>query len=209
MQRTLMNPNQNMINHRNINITIETRDTFRALVNAIIPRSPGLAYEYGIVQYYGALDLHIDEYIILTLNSYEVPLANATAEMLDMAAIQLIAAESGYENLNYYLFNGPVNFAVLDPYHQLGVIDLLRRLQIDLNQLPVPFQNNPPLIISTVNSLVSSTMMGYYSEWAGYGTTRLYEPNQRKLEYFPISWKQVGYPGPSLGYHALRPYQFT
>lgn len=57
-------------------------------------------------------------------------------------------------------------------------------------------------------SFVSETMMGYYSEWSGYGSTRLAEPDQRKLEFVPISWVQVGYPGPSLGYRVLREYSF-
>lgn len=200
MQGTPVNPDQNML---------QTQNTFKALVNAIIPRSPDLAYEYGIVQYYGALDLQIDEYVILTLDSLNVPLAMPTAEMLNYAASQYISSVIGSVRTDYSVFNTENNFAALTPYHQLSIIEFLRQIQIDLNLLPVPFQNNPALVVSTMNLLVNTTMMGYYSEWAGYGSTRLNEPNQRKLEFYPISWKQVGYPGPSLGYHALRSYQFT
>ena len=103
-----------------------TNETFQAFADAVIPRTPRLAEEYGKIQYFGALDLHTDEYLFLT-------------------------------------------FAY-----------------------------------SFVGSLIRFTMMGYYSEWSGYGSTRLEAPDQRKLEYFPLSWKQVGYPGPSLGYRALR-----
>jgi hypothetical protein len=106
------------------------QETLKAFVDAIIPRSPGLAEEYGKIQYFGALDLHTYEYLIMTLSSYSIPLTN-------------------------------------------------------------------PLAVRFV-------MMGYYSEWSGYGSTRLEEPAQRRLEYNPLSWKQVGYPGPSLGYRALR-----
>ena len=108
-----------------------TQETFKAFVDAIIPRSPGLAQEYGKIQYFGALDFQTDEYLILSLNSYDIP------------------------------FN-------------------------------------------ITGSLNRFTMMGYYSEWYGYGSTRLEVPDQRRLEYFPLSWQQVGYPGPSLGYRALR-----
>ena len=50
-----------------------------------------------------------------------------------------------------------------------------------------------------VDVLIKLTMMGYYSEWYGYGLTRLDEANQRVLEFQPISWEQVGYPGPATG----------
>lgn len=125
-------------------------------MNAIIPRSPRLAYEYGIVQYYGAIDLHIDEFLMLT--------------RMSLGAVAMPVTESA---------NGTAS---------------------------------PDSMTSNSNSLHSAagtTMFGYYSEWSGYGTTRLAPPNERKFEYAPISWKQVEYPGPSLGYHALRPYQFT
>lgn len=95
------------------------------------------------------------------------------------------------------------------PFTQLYNISLLIELQISLSDLPLPFKNNPLLVTSVANSLLSYTMMGYYSEWSGYGSTRLANPNERILECYPISWRQVGYPGPSLGYRGLREYKFT
>jgi hypothetical protein len=133
-----------------------TEEIFRAFADAIIPRSPELAEEYGKVQYFGALDLHTDEYLILSLNSYYIPIAKTTAEALDLASEQLVIL-SGDE-----------------------------------------------LILSAISALNRFTMMGYYSEWSGYGSTRLAAPDQRILEFYPLSWEQVGYPGPSLGYRALR-----
>ncbi|RDU21956.1 hypothetical protein [Anaerosacchariphilus polymeriproducens] len=50
------------------------------------------------------------------------------------------------------------------------------------------------------SSLIRFTMLGYYSEWFGYGTTRLNNPNQRILEFYPLSWEQVDYPGPAFSY---------
>jgi len=187
LYRTIKNPDNSIIISPIGSFSYQTLDTYKALVNAIIPRSPVLAYEYGMVQYYGALDLHIDEYVYIALNSLNVPLAQPTADML----------------------NSTANFASLNPINQLYVLTLLTQLQINLSDLPMPFKNNPSLVISTTNSLNRFTMMGYYSEWAGYGSTRLAEPNQRRLEFYPVSWKQVGYPGPSLGYRALRAYNFT
>ena len=157
MQESFFNSEQNLLNYPNWFLFEDTENAYQVLVNLIIPRSPLLAYEFGIVQFYGALDLHIDEFLLLTRESFGIPSSVPIAEMLDITSRQL------------FLTNGSDE------------------------AFPV----------------VSTTMMGYYSEWSGYGSTRLDEPNQRKLEYYPISWKQVGYPGPSLGYHALRSYQFT
>jgi hypothetical protein len=97
----------------------------------------------------------------------------------------------------------------LSQFNQLYALTLFRQLLINLSDLPLPFRNNPQLVILITNDLVSFTMMGYYSEWSGYGNTRLADPSQRKLEYYPLSWQQIDYPGPSLGYRAARAYQFS
>ncbi|HHV10714.1 MAG TPA: hypothetical protein GXX75_10615 [Clostridiales bacterium] len=159
-------------------MTEQLKAPYQYLVNEIIPRTPELAYEYGIVQYYGALDSQIDEYLILNLDSLEESLAIPVAELLNYA------------------------------YSNSGVLvssEVLAELA-GISSMPQPFGGDPELVASTVNSLVTWTIMGYYSEWAGYGTTRLATPGQRVLEYAPVSWSQVGYPGPSLGYHGLRTY---
>ncbi len=156
------------------------RAPFQYLVNDIIPRSPELAYLYGIIQYYGALDAQIDEYLMINLDSLEVPMAQPTAAMLD------------------YVYRGAGIF---------GGSEFLASLA-EAETIPQPFKDNPVLISSSINSLVASTMMGYYSEWYGYGTTRLAPPNDRVMEYAPFSWSQIGYPGPSLGYRVLRQYEF-
>jgi hypothetical protein len=169
----------------NQNNDMVTLDTFEALSDAVIPQSPGLAEEYGIVQFYGALDQATDEYMILNL----VPFAEQTAETLTIVAGQLLS-----------------RFMAGD---RLLIIDRLRQGRVNTTELPIPFRNNPQLVMSVTKSLVAAAMMGYYSEWFGYGTTRLDAPDNRRLEYYPISWEQIGYPGPSLGYRALREYKFT
>jgi hypothetical protein len=60
------------------------------------------------------------------------------------------------------------------------------------------------LIVFIIDYLNRGTMFGFYSEWPAYGTTRLATPTLRRLEYFPIGWRQTGYPGVSLGYRAFR-----
>jgi hypothetical protein len=182
----------------------DTQETFKALVDAIIPRSPILAKEYGKIQYFGALDLHINEYMILSLNSYYIPLAEPIAKVLDIASEQLVIILDGNNLLINSMLPGGGTFAALSPSDRFRTLTLLEQNKVYFTDLLIPFQNNSESIISTISSLNRFTMMGYYSEWSGYGSTRLYAPDQRRLEYFPLSWEQVGYPGPSLGYRALR-----
>ncbi len=181
-----------------------TLETFKALTDAIIPRTPGLAEELGKIQYFGALNLHTDEYMILALNHYFIPLAEPVAEMLDAAAEQLLFIGRNSRLLDFSRFPGGGTFAALAPVDRFRALTLLEQLKVYLGDLPFPFQNSPDFVLSITVVLNRFTVMGYYSEWAGYGSTRLESPNDRKLEFFPLSWKQVGYPGPSLGYRALR-----
>jgi hypothetical protein len=193
-----------MINNLNDNSLQHIQATFMALVDAIIPRTPELAAEYGEVQYFGAFDLYIDDFVIWSLNHYDIPLTESTAEMLDLAAEQLVSEEGNQEALDYSMFPGGGPFAALAPSDRFRAITLLQQLKVNLETLPIPFYNNPGLVLSVTSALNRLTILGYYSEWSGYGSTRLVTPNQRILEYYPLSWQQVGYPGPSLGYGALR-----
>ena len=195
MYETFYNSNNNISQH--------TRETFQAFVDALIPTTPGLAEEYGQVQYYGASELDTYEYIIMILNYYDIPLAKPTAEMLDIAADQLIFQQGNEEQLNYLLYPGGGTFAALAPNDRFRALTLLDQLNVNLSYLPMPFTDDPGLVLSTISTLNQIALMGYYSEWNGYGTTRLESPNLRVLEFYPLSWNQVGYPGPSLAYRAL------
>lgn len=203
MDRTFYNPDNKLINYQ-INNLQHTQETFKAFVDAIVPRTPRLAEEYGRIQYYGALDLYTEEYLIMSINNYYISLAEPTAEMLDVAAEQLILIQGNEGQLNFSMFPGGGTFAALAPNDRLRALTLLEQLQVNLSVLPIPFQDNPGFVLFVTVALNRLTMMGYYSEWSGYGSTRLETPNQRILEYFPLGWEQVGYPGPSLGYRALR-----
>jgi hypothetical protein len=179
-------------------------DTFKALVDAVIPRTPGLAEEYGKIQFFGALNLHTDEYLAITLNHYSIPLAEPTAAMLDTAAEQLVFLGKNNRLLDYSRYPGGGTFAALAPVDRFRALSLLDELKVDLSDLQYPYKDNPDFVITFTGALIRYTMMGYYSEWAGYGSTRLESPNDRKLEFYPLSWEQINYPGPSLGYRAVR-----
>jgi len=197
-----------------MNYNPKVRSTYKALVDAIIPYTPQLAVEQGIIQAEGGLYAHIDEYLIWSLDHFffNVPLASPTAELLDIAANQLIAMGAVKESLNPVAFPHGVTFASLSREDRLKAITLLEQLRINLENLPFPYQNNPIFIQQIADALNRFTQFGYYSEWSGYGVTRFTPSGNRKLENIPLSWKQVRYPGRAHRYHALRGYlvdQFT
>lgn len=207
MYSNLGNFNDEMLNQSTA--LNDVSNTYKAFVEAIIPRTPRLAVIYGRIQYYGALDLYTDEYVIMSLNSLLIPLAIPVAEIINVAAAQLVYSTGENRLQNYSRASTWELFFELLPIERLQAISLLLLLNVSLIEIPLPFQNNQGNILSITMLLIRLTMMGYYSEWSGYGTTRLETPNVRKLEYHPISWGQIGYPGPSLGYRALRTYSFT
>jgi len=199
-----------------------TKVTFKALVDAILPNTPELANKFGEIQFWGALNLHIDEYLIWSLDHYlalkngnevhNIPLSKSTAEILNISARQLTFIGGNKEPVNFHQFNCGDIFASLATNDRFRAITILEQLKVNLSNFPIPFCDNPGFVVSIINELNRLVMFGYYSEWSGYSSTRLKSPNKRELEHFPISWKQVEYPGPSEGYHAMRGYlvdQFT
>lgn len=205
MYRTFHKNENKMISYQDYYSLHHTWETIRALVDAIIPRTPRLAEEYGQIQYYGALDSYTDEFVINTLNNHYYPLAKPVADLLDIAATQLLLNIGSNYSLEYLDNNGKSAFAELTPINRFRAISLLSGLQSYLTEIPESLGQNQDYVLAVINALSRFTLMGYYSEWSGYGSTRLDSPNERVLEYIPIGWKQVEYPGPSLGYRALRP----
>jgi hypothetical protein len=189
--------------------------TFRALVEAIVPNTPNLVASNGIDQSAGAVDLHVHEYMIweldhslsLVLGFYltVVPLSGATAGLLNAGAMQLVARGMAQHSPNYTVWSVSP-FSALSPADRIRTLAMLEQLNVDLGVLPPPYKDDGGLVRYMVDFLNRQTMFGNYSEWSAYGTTRLATPTMRRLEYFPISWKQVGYPGVVPGYRALMGY---
>ncbi len=128
------------------------------------------------------------------------PLSKQTADLLDMAAIQLLYIEKGI----FSAFPREGVFTTLSRCERLKAINLLERLEVPLESLPEPFTNNPGLTQSMKNTITQLTFLGYYSEWTGYGSTRFNRPEYKRIEYFSIGWIQTQYPGPAFGYRDLR-----
>ncbi|QGQ46004.1 hypothetical protein [Metabacillus sediminilitoris] len=165
-----------------------------------------------------ALDLSVYEYIIWILDhSISIPIemqlqlvhptfSKSTAQLLDVAAAQLIQTGQVKYPLNVCAFSGGGPFASLMESDRLKAITLLERLELNLENLPSPYQNNPGLIQNMMDVLNQLTMFGHYSEWNAYGSTRLLPPESRRIEYFPPGWIEVQYPGPAFGYRDFRGY---
>jgi hypothetical protein len=188
-----------------------TYETFRALVAAIVPASP----ELGAEQTAGAVDLHVHEYMIWEMDhtlalmfgiSLTIfPLAAPTAQMLNVGAVQYVAGGNAQAAPNNQVW-AVSPFAALSPADRIRVLSMLEKLQIDLGLLPPPYKDDGGFLTFIIDYLNRGTMFGNYSEWSAYGTTRLNTPTQRRLEHFPVGWRQVGYPGVSSGYRAFRGY---
>lgn len=185
--------------------------TYKALVEAIVPDTPMLAL-FGPEQVAGAVELFIYEYIIWELDHYislysgyylsPIPLSSSTAMLLDAGAVQLVAMGLAPEPPKYSADGG--TFAHLSPVDRIRTMSLLENGNVDPGYLPEPYRYNLGFVAFMVDFLNRQTMFGYYSEWSGYGSTRLASPSERRLEFFPLSWIQAGYPGVSLGYRDFR-----
>ncbi|PLS03689.1 hypothetical protein [Neobacillus cucumis] len=190
-----------------------TKTVFEAFVEALIPTTLPFAQKLCHAQYVGASDLLIHEYIIWTLDhsislikNTNYSLSRQTAELLELAAHQLVLNSRNTQTHTFYKIPNNILFSALTPKDRLRSVTLLEQLTINPASLPYPFNQNPRFVLPVIDVINRLAMFGFYSEWSGYGTTRLNPPNNRHVESFPVSWIQVKYPGPSKGYHAWRGY---
>jgi hypothetical protein len=196
-----------------------TKATFQSLVDAIIPNTPMLGVKKGREQAAGGMKLQVYTYIIWQLDHFiavqmgkslvRLPLSHVTAYMLDVMAAQLISTGKVKELPSFTGFLGGGIFSTLLPKDRIRTLEFFDEINLNLGTLPPPYQNNPGLIKQVVAAIISMAMFGYYSEWPGYETTRLFPPDDRRLESFPPDWVQAGYPGPAYGYRDFRGFLLT
>ncbi|MDD3174354.1 MAG: hypothetical protein PHF63_11985, partial [Herbinix sp.] len=152
MYSNLGNFNDEMLNQSTA--LNDVSNTYKAFVEAIIPRTPRLAVIYGRIQYYGALDLYTDEYVIMSLNSLLIPLAIPVAEIINVAAAQLVYSTGENRLQNYSRASTWELFFELLPIERLQAISLLLLRNVSLIEIPVPFQNNQGNILSITMLLI-------------------------------------------------------
>jgi hypothetical protein len=84
------------------------RATYRAVVDAVVPRTPELASELGDAHVPGGLDVGLDEYLVTFVDSLftvgsagdldgNLPLSEPVAILLDVAALKLVALGANEE----------------------------------------------------------------------------------------------------------------
>lgn len=200
-------PSMSSISHFTVEMgkipyTPNTRTTLMAFVDAVIPST------------LGALDLRLDDYLMWSLDHLisiqgewgvkTIPLSAPTAEILDAAAIKLLHSGDIKRSPNSSTFSDGGPFAALSQKDRFEAIHMLENLQVDLQILPPPYRNNIGLVKFIISNLHQMVMMGYYSEWFSFGSTRLAPPEDRFPRNQNITWHLVDYPGPSVGYRAHR-----
>ncbi|MBE4909153.1 hypothetical protein IMZ08_13885 [Bacillus luteolus] len=170
-----------------------TKLNFMSIVDMLLP-STIISTKSSRHFQFGGQNLLIWEYLLISLDSLPQPLSDPTSQLLDISAYYTVSPP--------YFFNG--YFSSLSRNNRIKTITALEDLQVPLDKLPFPYQNNPTLIKIMINSLYQITLFGYYSEWTGYLYTRYYSPSYRQLLTFPLGWIYSGYPGPSYGYRDFR-----
>ncbi len=191
--------------------------TFQALADAVLPPVwKRTAADETFIP--GGVQRCADQYVRIELDRSRFVPANAegerrprlswaSAKLLDAAADELIRRGAAQFAGAPRPFPDGGSFAALSREDRLQALTLLDRIDLPLQDLPPPFADNSVSILVMANSFYQLTIFGYYSEWLGYGTTRLSPPQERRMECFPPGWSLTGYPGPSPGYRDLRGFE--
>jgi hypothetical protein len=182
-----------------------TRTNVRALVEAVLPRTPELAESQGEEHVPGGRDVDLAEYVIESFDSYQehhlgvlsvllrklgirnYPYAVVVSLLLDVVALELLVRRDNERPVEWRSLSGP--FARLAPRDRLRALDLLETGALD--SLAALADDRLP-VLGTVRFLAlglnTFPLLGYYSEWAGESPAS--NPG----------WRQAGYPGPADGY---------
>jgi hypothetical protein len=213
-----------------------TRVTFRAVADAVVPRTPELADEPGPEHVPGGMDVGLGDFLVVYVNDLfqlglpglgprgNIPLAGPVANVLDAAALTLLergenAAEPSHDRVLALLdpddtdptagTDAAGTFAELSPEDRLRALGILDEFEIEIRGFDDElFELDAGLVGQLV---IGFAEMIYYSEWQGYGEfarppSELAHPNDPSAVQ---SWRQTGYPGTAPGYAALRGYLGT
>lgn len=200
-----------------------TEATFQAVADAMIPETTDLAEELGDEHEPGALAVEVEQFLIYAFNSYfpTTPAtsdqnargAEAVAAVLDEGATELLARGENEEPPDPTRFPAGGPFASLAPMDRFRAIDVVERRDVTLDS---PTGDGDALDLLTdypgaldfaMIGLNSFTLVGFYTEWAGYGETKTAEPTEREFTGEVPSWEQTDYPGPARGYAELRGFE--
>jgi hypothetical protein len=174
------------------------RGTIAALVDAVVPETPGAADD---TQVPGGLAIDLDETVedafnelqeapegpIRSLGYETMPFAPLLALLLDLGALELILRRKREEPLQ-----SPEEPFAGGPFSRLGREDRMRAIRLLEADGVFPAldeQYDAPIgiVAYLMQGALFITVMAAYSDWG----------DDREL---PQGWEQVGYPGPADGY---------
>ena len=215
---------------------LHTRLTFRATVDAVIPRTPELEAELGPEHVPGGNDIDLAEFLIEYVDGGfqlglphvgpigNAPLAKPVANVLDTAALALLARGDNEDDpkkeraatlLDTDEGSGVSVTLAAGPFARLSRQDRLRAISL-LDQIETSVTLPEETLLEFDGGLVGQLVVGftaliYYSEWEGYDEFDQ-PPSERTHSNDPEdvqSWRQTGFPGFEDGYSALRGYLGT
>lgn len=195
------------------------RGTLAALVDAVVPETPGLAAERGAEHRPGGLAVGLDGALVETLDGLQevrgplarvadtYPYAAVVAVLLDLAAVELVVrrrTRDGLGRRDAISTRGP--FTLLSRRDRLRAVGLLESGGV-LASLDDRFHDRLPHL-GVVRYLVQGTLalaqFAYYSEWCADVDDR----GGDAVDPAAVQgWRQTGYPGPADGYAVHRGYE--
>jgi hypothetical protein len=182
--------------------------TWRAVVDAVVPRTPELGEELGEEHVPGgrAIDLSVglieflDGFISpegaaprLAPTGETAPLSAAVAAALDAAAAELLAREGNRDEPDPSRLDGGATFAALSRRDRF-------RAMADLEERGGTYGGFVVALAAAFPAIL------YYSEWDGYDDFSE-PPAERSFTGDVQSWEQTGYEGPTNGAAVLRGYE--
>lgn len=182
--------------------------TWRAVVDAVVPRTPGLGEELGDEHAPGGLEIGLEIGLIEFLDGFispegtvprvaptgeTAPLSAAVAAALDAAAAELVARGGTRDEPDPAVLDGGGTFAALSRRDRF-------RAMADMEERGGKYGGFVVALAAAFPAIL------YYSEWDGYDDFSN-PPSERSFSGDVQSWEQTGYEGPTNGAAVLRGYE--
>ena len=212
---------------------LHTLVTYRAVVDAVVPETPGLEADLGPAHVPGGVAIDLDDFLVVYVNDLfqfglphfgpqgNLPLAGPLAAVMDKAALAVVArgeneSPPNVDRVVALLGAGDPSprrakrragmFAKLSRRDRLRALSILDEFEVEVTPFEgTLFEADAGLVGQLA---VGFTEMIYYSEWQGYDEFTQ-PPSSRSHPNDPAavqSWRQTDFPGYADGYAALRGY---
>lgn len=135
-----------------------TRDVFRSIVDAIVPRTPALAEELGTEHEAGALDAEAEKYIIWDFDHFQ----EVRAETVTRASPSRFETEFTPDVVNAFVETDSLVSDVLDVSPDFGTLE---RFAVTVTNVPEEGPVDLDVVVETANGGIHEVMQNYpYAE---------------------------------------------